>query len=157
MISKPTIVALSQLIRTGEAQAASLAAIPGGQSLGMWTASSDGARAVATPALIELLSRLPDEHEVLIGLASCSPKLRTAWQAIIAARLHEPRRAPVAVAERMNPRHVKVGHHRLEDRIHQLHPFRRGEVLAREPFAQPFEQKLAVLRWRAAIDVPDDD
>ena len=31
----------------------------------------------------------PDEHEVLIGLASCQPKLRTAWQSIIAARLQE--------------------------------------------------------------------
>jgi hypothetical protein len=89
MISKSTIVALSQLIRTGEAEAASLAAIPEGQSLGLWASPAGGSRAVATPALVELLSRLPDEPEVLIGLASCEPKLRTAWQSIIAARLHE--------------------------------------------------------------------
>ena len=44
---------------------------------------------MAIPALVELLSRLPDEHEMVIGLASCEPKLRTAWQSIIAARLHE--------------------------------------------------------------------
>ena len=89
MFTKATITELGQLIRTGEAEASSLAAIPEGQALGLWTASPGGSRAVATPALAELLSRLPDEHEVLIGLASCQPKLRTAWQSIIAARLHE--------------------------------------------------------------------
>lgn len=89
MLTKSTIVALGQLIQTGEAEAASLAVIPEGRTLGLWTASPDASRAVATPALVELLSRLPDEHEVLIGLAACSPKLRTAWQTILAARLHE--------------------------------------------------------------------
>jgi len=89
MFTKSTILELGQLISTGEAEAEFLAAIPKGRSLGLWTASPSGARAVATPALVELLSHLPDEHEVLIGLASCSPKLRTAWQSIIAARLHE--------------------------------------------------------------------
>jgi hypothetical protein len=89
MFTKPTIVALGQLIQTGEAEAALLAAIPEGQSLGLWTKSPHGSRAVATPSMVELLSRLPDEHEVLIGLVSCSPKLRSAWQSIIAARLHE--------------------------------------------------------------------
>ncbi len=88
MISKSTIVALGQLIHLGEAEATSLAAIPEGRPLGLWTASPSGAHAVATPALVELLSRLPDEHEVLIGLAACSPKLRTAWQSILAARRH---------------------------------------------------------------------
>ena len=89
MITKSTIVALGQLIHTGEADAAALAAIPEGQSLGLWISAPKGKSAVATPALVELLSRLPDEHEVLNGLASCSPKLRVAWQSIIAARLHE--------------------------------------------------------------------
>ena len=88
-IPKSTITALSQLIQTGEAEAASLAAIPEGRSLGLWTASPSGARAVATPALVELLSRLPDDHVVLISLAACAPKLRAAWQSILAARLHE--------------------------------------------------------------------
>jgi hypothetical protein len=89
MISKSTIVALGHLVQTGEAEAAALATIPEGRSLGLWTASPNGSRAVATPALVELLSRLPDEHEALIGLASCQPKLRTAWQSTIASRLHE--------------------------------------------------------------------
>ena len=89
MLTKSTIVALGQLIQTGEAEAVSLAVIPEGQSLGLWSASPSGSRSVATPALVELISRLPDEHEVLNGLASCSPKLRTAWQSIIAARLRE--------------------------------------------------------------------
>ena len=89
MISKSTITALSQLIQTGEAEAVSLARIPEGRALGLWTVSPSESRTVATPALVELLSRLPDEHEVLIGLAACSPKLRTAWQAILAARLRE--------------------------------------------------------------------
>lgn len=89
MITKATLSALSQIIATGEAEASSLAAIPEGQPLGLWAASPDGARAVATPALVELLSRMPDDHEVLIGLAACSPKLRGAWQSVIAARLHE--------------------------------------------------------------------
>lgn len=88
-ITKFTIRALSQLIQTGEAEAASLAAIPEGRLLGLWTVSPCGAGAVATPALVELISRLPDDHEVLIGLASCSPELRTPWQTILAARLHE--------------------------------------------------------------------
>lgn len=89
MFTKSTIVALGQLIQTGEAEAAFLAVIPEGQSLGLWTTSPRVSRAVATPTLVELLSRLPDEHEVLIGLISFSPKLRLAWQSIIAARLHE--------------------------------------------------------------------
>ena len=88
-ITKTTIAALGQLIQAGEAEAGPLAGMPEGQSLGLWTLSPRGARAVATPTMVELLSRLPDEHEVLIGLASCSPKLRTAWQSVIAARLHE--------------------------------------------------------------------
>lgn len=88
-ISKSTIIALGQLIRTGETEAALLAAIPEGRTLGLWTTSASGDRAVATPALVELLSRLPDEHEVLIGLASCSSKLRAAWQSILAAHLKE--------------------------------------------------------------------
>jgi len=89
MLPKSTIVALVQLIQKGEADAASLFVIPEGRSLGLWAASPSGARAMATPALVELLSRLQDDNEVLIGLAACSPKLRTAWQSIIAARLHE--------------------------------------------------------------------
>jgi hypothetical protein len=89
MFPKSTIAALGQLIQTGEAGASSLAVIPEGQSLGLWTLSTDGLRAVATPALVELLSRLPDEHEVTTCLAACSPKLRTAWESIIAARLRE--------------------------------------------------------------------
>ena len=89
MFTKATITALSHLIRTGEVEAVPLATIPEGQSLGLWAASPGGSRAVATPALAELLSRLPDEHEVLIGLASCQHKLRITWQSIIAARLHE--------------------------------------------------------------------
>ena len=89
MITKATVSALGQLIQTGEAEAVSLARIPEGRALGLWTASPSESRTVATPALVELLSRLPDEHEVLIGLAACSPKLRTAWQAILAARLRE--------------------------------------------------------------------
>jgi hypothetical protein len=89
MLTKSTITTLGQLIQSGEAHAAPLAVLPEGQSLGVWTLSPGGARAVATPTLVELLSRLPDEHEVLISLAACSPKLRAAWQSIIAARLHE--------------------------------------------------------------------
>lgn len=89
MITKATVSALGQLIQTGEAEAVSLAPIPEGRALGLWSASPSSSRAVATPALVELLSRLPDEHELLIGLAACSPKLRTAWQSIIGARLHE--------------------------------------------------------------------
>jgi len=89
MIAKATLSALGLLIRTGETDAASLAGIPEGRASGLWTASESGVRAVATPALVELLSRFPDEHEVLIGLASCSPKLRTVWQSVIAARLKE--------------------------------------------------------------------
>src|SRR5262245_20179156 len=89
MLTKSTIIALSHLIGTGEADAASLAAIPEGKALALWTVSPTGSRGAATPALVELLSHLPDEHEVLIGLAACSPKMRTAWQSIIAARLHE--------------------------------------------------------------------
>src|SRR5262245_54107355 len=88
MLTKSAIVALGQLIQSGEADAVPLAVLPEGQSLGLWT-RSPRARAVATPTLVELFSRLPDEHEVLIGLAACSSKLRTAWQSIIAARLHE--------------------------------------------------------------------
>ncbi|MEI6655804.1 MAG: hypothetical protein WCP45_13655, partial [Verrucomicrobiota bacterium] len=64
MFPKSTIAALGQLIQTGETGASSLAALPEGQSLRLWTASPDGARAVATPALVELRSRMPDEHEV---------------------------------------------------------------------------------------------
>ena len=89
MFNKSTIPALGQLITSGEAKASSLAAVPEGQTLGLWAISSDGSHAVATPALVELISRLPDEHEVVIGLASCSTPLRTAWHSIIAARLRE--------------------------------------------------------------------
>ncbi len=89
MLTKSIIVALGQLIQTGEADMLLLTTIPEGRSLGLWSASQHGERAVATPALVDLLSRLPDEHEVIIGLASCSPALRVAWQTIIAARLRE--------------------------------------------------------------------
>ena len=89
MVPNLSITALSQLIRTGETNAALLAGIPEGRTFGLWTASENGERAVATPALVELLSCLPNEHEVLIGLASCQPTLRAAWQSILAARLRE--------------------------------------------------------------------
>lgn len=89
MLTKSTITALGQLIATGEAKGSSLKAIPKGETLGLWVASAAGARAVATPALVELISRLPDEAEVVNGLAACSAELRKAWQSVIAARLHE--------------------------------------------------------------------
>lgn len=89
MIAKIAIQALRQLVEMGEGESAPLAGFPQGRDFGLWTRSSDGSRIVATPALVELLSRLPDTHEVIIALASCQPKLRTAWQSIIAARLHE--------------------------------------------------------------------
>ena len=89
MFTKSTLPALAQLIATGETKAASLSVIPEGQSLGLWSASADGVRAVATPALVELISHFPDEGEVVNGLAACAPSLRNAWQTVIAARLHE--------------------------------------------------------------------
>lgn len=89
MITKSTIAAIGQLIQSGEAGAASLAGIPEGRELALWTLSPDGKQAVATPILVDLLSRMSDEHEVLIGLVSCSAEIRTAWEAIIAARLRE--------------------------------------------------------------------
>ena len=65
MIAKVTIAALGQLIQTGETDAALLVGIPEGRTFSLWTASATGARAVATPALVELLSRMPDKHETL--------------------------------------------------------------------------------------------
>jgi hypothetical protein len=89
MIAKSTIQALGQLVGTGEASAASLASLPEGRTFGLWTGSPDGSRVVGTPAMVELLSRLPDEHEAIISLAACSVKVRTTWQSVIAARLYE--------------------------------------------------------------------
>ena len=89
MIAKSTISAIGQLIQSGEAGAVSLAGIPEGKELALWALSPDGKRAVATPTLVDLLSRMPDEHEVLIGLISCSAEVRAAWESIIAARLRE--------------------------------------------------------------------
>jgi len=89
MFTKATINALRQLIQSGEAGASSLAVIPEGRTFGLWTLSADGLRAVATPAMVELLSRLPDDHEMVNALAACSPTLRQAWQSVVAARLRE--------------------------------------------------------------------
>ena len=74
MITKSTIVALGQLIHTGEADAGPLAAIPEGQSLGLWTSAPKGKSAVVTPALVELLSRFPDEHEVPTSKVASRPR-----------------------------------------------------------------------------------
>jgi len=89
MFPKPTITSLRQLIQSGEAGASPLAAIPEGRTLGLWMLSADGSRAVATPAFVELLSRLPDDREMVNALAACSPSLRQAWQSVVAARLRE--------------------------------------------------------------------
>ena len=89
MIPQSTITALARLIRDGETDASLVATIPDGRSLGLWTGSQDGSRAVATPAMVELLSRMPDAHEDLIALVACHRDVRTAWLSIIAARLRE--------------------------------------------------------------------
>ena len=65
--------------------------------------------------------------------------------------LDQPRRAPVAVAERMYPDQIEMGEDRLEDRERMAVVRRQVETV--EDFAQPRQQVFGVLPARAAIGV----
>lgn len=81
--------ALRQLLSTGEVNYSKLTDLAIGETLGLWIASADKQRAVATPALVRLLRVLPSLPEIMAAILSCQPEIRQAWQQVACARLQE--------------------------------------------------------------------
>jgi len=84
-----TIRAVERILTNGESSADSLSAFEKARAVGLWWISSDGKTAVATGALIPLISGLPNETESLAAVFACEPELRQSWSQIAAARLKE--------------------------------------------------------------------
>ncbi|EDY20988.1 hypothetical protein CfE428DRAFT_1281 [Chthoniobacter flavus Ellin428] len=80
---------LLRLLQTGETAASDLREFPASRARGLWALSTDGNRAVATPALMQLWSALPNEAEAVATLAAVEPAVRVGWLRVIAARVHE--------------------------------------------------------------------
>ena len=75
------------LLTQGEASASSVRALESAQTTGLW--SERGDVAVARPALVALVDRLPNPGEALPAVLSLEPELREAWLRVVRARLAE--------------------------------------------------------------------
>ena len=91
-----TIRAVERILTNGEASADSLTAFETARSSGLWWISPAGKTAVATGALMQLVSGLPNEAESLAAVFACEPELRGSWSKIAAARLQELGQQPDA-------------------------------------------------------------
>ncbi len=81
--------AVERLLAQGEAPRGALADLTAGLRLGLWAASQDESRFVATLRLVELLRSLPDVREVAAAVFACEPTCRRSWLRIITERLKE--------------------------------------------------------------------
>jgi len=75
------------LLAQGEAPSSSLSALETVRASGLW--SERGEVAVASPAVVALIDRLPSPGEATAALFSLDPEVRASWQAIVRARLAE--------------------------------------------------------------------
>lgn len=75
------------LLAQGEAPASSVRVLESARKTGLW--SDRGDVAVATPALVALVDRLPSPEEALPAVLSLVPDLREAWLRVVRARLAE--------------------------------------------------------------------
>jgi len=87
------------LLAQGEAPSSSLSALETVRASGLW--SERGEVAVASPAVVALINRLPSPGEATAALFSLDPEVRASWQAIVRARLAEmgERKDPAALTE----------------------------------------------------------
>jgi len=75
------------LLTQGEASASTVRALESARTTGLW--SDRGDVAVAKPALVALVDRLPNPGEALPAVLSLEPELREAWLRVVRARLAE--------------------------------------------------------------------
>ena len=75
------------LLAQGEAPSSSLRALEVVRSTGLW--SDRGEVAVASPAVVTLIDRLPNPGEALPAVLSLVPEVREAWLRVVRARLAE--------------------------------------------------------------------
>ncbi len=75
------------LLAQGEAPSSSLRALEGVRAKGLW--SERGEVAVASPAVVALVDRLPNPGEALPAVLSLVPEVREAWLCVVRARLAE--------------------------------------------------------------------
>jgi hypothetical protein len=79
------------LLEQGEAPSSFLRALEAVQSKGLW--SEHGEVAVARPAVVTLIDRLPNPGEALPAVLSLVPEVRDAWVRVVRARLRRDGRA----------------------------------------------------------------
>jgi hypothetical protein len=75
------------LLAQGEAPSSSVRVLESARTAGLW--SERGDVAVAKPALVALVDRLPSPEEALPAVLSLVPDLREAWLRVVRARLAE--------------------------------------------------------------------
>ncbi|WNG39309.1 hypothetical protein F0U61_40825 [Archangium violaceum] len=75
------------LLAQGEAPSSSLRALEAVRATGLW--SERGEVAVASPAIVGLIDRLPNAGEALPAVLSLVPEVREAWLRVVRARLAE--------------------------------------------------------------------
>lgn len=75
------------LLAQGEAPSSSLRALEAVRAMGLW--SERDAVAVASPAIVALIDRLPNSSEAAAAMFSLAPELRAAWLRVVRARLAE--------------------------------------------------------------------
>lgn len=75
------------LLAQGEAPSSSLRALEAVRATGLW--NERGEVAVASPALVALIDRLPNPGEALPAVFSLLPEVRQAWLRVVRARLAE--------------------------------------------------------------------
>lgn len=75
------------LLAQGEAPSASLRPLEAVRATGLW--SDRGEVAVATPAVVALIDRMPNPGEALPAVLSLVPEVRAAWVRVVRARLAE--------------------------------------------------------------------
>lgn len=80
------IAVVRNLLRAGESACTAPSHL---SRVGLCLSDGTDARCVATAALVQVASLLPNEKEAIAAAFACDPEIRPAWLAIIAARLKE--------------------------------------------------------------------
>ena len=80
---------VSALLTAGEARDTGLGDWIPGEAFGLWCTSANASRLVGSPVLARLASESLNEREAQAAVFGCIPEFRSAWIAIVAARLKE--------------------------------------------------------------------
>lgn len=152
MVADPSVPTLLGLLRDGRARVPAAWELDGPRRAGLWWCAPGSAEVVATPALVRLAARLPNEGEALGALLATEARYRDAWLGLEAARLRDlgQRRATEALCGAVEAAGAAANTLRARIAAARLAPTGLG-ALELALFGGPADQPVAALPVRRAL------